>query len=633
MGDLPSAVSGEERAIDAADGWSWGQVAPPRDEGRPVPIVVPWLLVLAPMLIQFQRLYDPPGLRPVLLAVGLTIAAFGLSTGRLATVVGIVAGGLILLPEFGAIDAGKVWVPAAGVLLLLGYALRSAVLPIGWVNARVLRPSLVLLVPAAILLIRGYGLSRPAVFVMAAWLTTIPLMLAQRPVLRLMNRVSVRTRPWTDRLEQLGKGFGRLLALVVLAPAGLLIMLVWVAQRLLRVDPLATVHLPGGNWSPRSSGDPQPQWLFSSGHAVGRKPSGYRARTLAASAIVVVAVATGPALVALSNGSVDLSVAPPAECLGPTNFDAAMHDDPAWPKIACEFDEFASEGRFDAVTTYAMVDYEGDYVNVIDGARETWRQPPCDCERVSIWFFGGSAAFGWWQRDEFSPPSQLAKAAWERGIALDITTIAMPGWVLGQEARAFGQRLSEGQEPPDLAIFYDGGNELNRQYGRNAEGRGADESPTAFAEEEINVLLASGMLPWQEREARSDSIEREGKVGPEELADHAMNRYLRDVDLATRLADSAAVDPVFVWQPLLGSAPARVSDPEAMPHPQVDEWRIIIGRALEQLPEGTVDLSNSLDDADRIVFKDLYHTNEYASAVVGEALFEAIRPRLERAGG
>lgn len=342
-------------------------------------------------------------------------------------------------------------------------------------------------------------------------------------------------------------------------------------------------------------------------------------------------IGIGPALAALSSAGIEIPNPLPFRCKGPTTFDVTMHDDPAWPKIACEIDEFSAQGRFDAVTTYTMADYEGDYVNVTDGERQTWRPPPCDCERISVWFFGGSAAFGWWQRDEFSPPSQLAKAAWQHGIALDITTIAMPGWVLGQEARAFGQRLSEGQEPPGLAIFYDGGNELNRQFNRNMEGRGSDESPTAFSEEEINTLLAAGPLPWQQEKEGSDTLERGDDVGPEDLADHAMNRYLRDVDLAGRLADSAGVEPVFVWQPLLGSAPDRVIDPAAMTPAQTKEWRMIVGRALDRLPVGAVDLSDSLDDADRIVFKDLFHTNEYASAVVGEALFEEIRPQLERA--
>lgn len=593
--------------------------------------MVPWLVVMVPLYVQFGLIYVPSNPRRLYLAVALAVAAIALKFGKLGAVVAAVGGVAILAREFPLEDAVRVWALGFGALMLVSYATRAAAMPFRRIDPRLLRPGLALLVPAAWMLLRQRGLDRPSVFVANAWiLSLIPLTFA-RDTLAVLDRLKRRMSPLQDRLESAGAFLGRILAAVAMIPPGVVVVAAWLFQRVLRLDPLASRTASDSAWAPRSGADPRPQQLFSSATFTGRIPAGQRIRSVAVGTLAVLAIGVPVTLRSLDAAGVEAPSNPLAgepECLGPGLFDAVMHDDPGWPLIACEFDEYSAEGRFDAVTTYSMADYDGEYINVLDGARKTWRAPECDCPRISIWFFGGSAAFGWWQRDEFSPPSELAKAAWEAGIALDITTYAAPGWVLGQEVREFGERLVN-QDAPDMALFYDGGNDLNRQYARNIEGRGADESQTSFTEEEINLLLSEGPLPWNQPREPADNIERGPEVSPTELADHAMNRYLRDVDLATLLAASADVETVFIWQPLLGSAPESVIDPNAMPPEDVAEWRIIIEAALERLPPDAIDLSDSLDDADRLVFKDLFHTNEYASKVIGEDLFDALRPRLE----
>ncbi len=524
---------GDDSAGDVGGG-EWRQVPPARKDPTPVPVLVPWLVVMVPMYVQFGKLYDPSTTRRLLLAAAVGVVAAGLAIGPLAIVPALALGTAILVPEFGLESAVRVGLPAFGALLLISFATGAATIPRRLVDPRLLRPSLVLLVPAGFLLLRDPGLGRPTVFVAVAWLSTLLPLALPRHTLAVLDRIGNRTGPITDRIESVGAALGRVLAAVVMVPVGVLVTLLWACQRILRVDPLAVTTLRRANWAIRSGQDPRPQRLFSSAPFTGQPGAGYRIRSFASGALVVAVVAFPVTFAATRATGVPLPESIPipilAECIGPTTFDAVMFDDPAWPGIACEFDDFSSDGRFDAVTTYTMNDYHGDHVDVTDGARRTWQAPECECDRISVWFLGGSGAFGWWQRDDFSPPSALAKAAWERGIALDITTYAMPGWVLGQESRRFGELLTT-QDAPDVAIFYDGGNELNRQYDRNFNGRGADESATAFVEEDLNTLMSEGPFPWDQRRQPTDNIERGPKVGPVELADHAMNRYLRDVEL------------------------------------------------------------------------------------------------------
>jgi hypothetical protein len=350
--------------------------------------------------------------------------------------------------------------------------------------------------------------------------------------------------------------------------------------------------------------------------------------TVGGVAVLVASLVLGPAQLLTSvdeglDGRLPLVDAPCS-----TGPDPAMEQDPGWPDVLCDTSDFAVNGRFSAVTTYSIADFESDTVNVTDGIRQTWRAPACDCRRVRMWLLGGSAAFGWWQSDDVTIASQLARTAWERGIALDIDVYANPGWVLGQEHRLFTE-LSATREPPDVAVFYDGGNELQRQRFRNEAGRGADESPTSYAEDDIDRLLRQGPFPWNPEELNErGSAPKSGQLPPAQTAEHAMNRYLKDLKLARRSADAVGVEPVFVWQPLLVTAGRAAGNPGALPDQDWALYEAMLDAALPMLPDNVLDMSDSLDDVGHPLFKDLFHHNAEAAGIIADDLFEYLQPQL-----
>ena len=108
--------------------------------------------------------------------------------------------------------------------------------------------------------------------------------------------------------------------------------------------------------------------------------------------------------------------------------DPVMDGQPGWPELACLNRQFIERPVFDVSTTFIYPEFTSDYLNEKDGARGGWTPPACTCRRLRVWWFGGSAAWGAFQRDEFTIPSQLAKIAHEQGVTLDITNYAMPAW-------------------------------------------------------------------------------------------------------------------------------------------------------------------------------------------------------------
>ncbi|MCZ7629287.1 MAG: hypothetical protein M5U19_09565 [Microthrixaceae bacterium] len=178
-------------------------------------------------------------------------------------------------------------------------------------------------------------------------------------------------------------------------------------------------------------------------------------------------------------------------------------------------------------------------------------------------------------------------------------------------------------------MFYDGGNELERQRFRNDEGRGADESPTSYAEDEVDLLLSEGPFPWYAGELLDGGGSNRGSRLPGgQVARHAMNRYLRDLELARRSAASVGVEPVFVWQPLLVSAGPQAGNPGALTDEQWRFWEEMLDEARPMIPDDVVDLADVLDGFEEPVFKDLFHHNVEGSAVIAAALLDELRPTL-----
>lgn len=524
-------------------------------------------------------------------------------------------------------------VPAAIWCIASGTVLR----PYGWLPPRAaLKPMVVPLAFEALALFVGPWYQAALALVAASLALGLVALAAPGRVERHVLRFEERSGPLRRSigrvgagLETVGRWLGEAVGAVVMVPVGVAFAVVWAVHRLLGHDPMAAGAHGGSAWVPRVTADNAHRRLYGTAEVPIELSTSQRRRRAAATSVLAVSflavglVVLQPEIDAPWGGG---DRAAPSECA--VVADEAMDGDVGWPAIVCETDEFTSAAQYDPVTTYSYSDYDGDHLEVRDGVRTTWRAPACDCRRVRIWLFGGSGAWGFWQSTDQTWASQLAQRAWRDGIVLDIENRALPGWGIGQESRLFQALLAE-EEPPDLAVFYDGGNDLDMQRARIAMGRGADESEATFWEEHLNSLLHDGPERFDPAVlAPVEGIDRADRVSPREAGRHAMARYLRTKQAIERTAAVNGVEPIFVWQPLLASSPRATGTANALEPAALPVWTELLAGALPRLPEDVVDLSRLFEDERRVIFKDNYHHNAAAAGAIADALYTQLEPML-----
>ena len=581
----------------------WAQVPDGPLPRRPSVLAV-WALTVVPLTVALAQL-DVAAWRLVLLAVvGLTglLAVAQLWRWRPAAVAAGLVAGAALAAAVG-VRAAAVAVASAVVWWLLLRAFRRTAdrLP-----ERALRPAVVPMLAADVLLLAGGRVRLAAVAVALAAAACAVGRRWPGP----MGKVA-------DLGARGGHWLGTGLAAVAMVPAALVVLVMSVLYRLVRFDPLRpnrTDRTVGPRWRRRSGAGSDVE------ERVGR---GARRRRSFAGALGVLAVVAG---------CLALLVRPPGAPL------SAAFTDPSWPDVWAQQQKFNSNPEFNPTTLFSLKDFSSPHVNQVDGRRRVWQPPPCDCPRRTVWWFGGSAAWGFYLSDEQSVPSQLAKAAWSQGVALEITNFALPGYSLSQEMQLFAQ-LAETEPPPDLAVFYDGANELFLQVDRNNHGQGTDESPVTYADRQFQTVTRA--LSWPQRlwgfatpGSTAPASARDPLLDAPEVAGHAMARYRRQVALVDAVAAANKIPVLFVWQPTMSTAPAAAADEWRPMAPADAEWhRRLSAAGRAGLPDQVLDLSDVFDTATRPVFPDWAHTNAAGATTVAAALVGPVTaPRSPPAG-
>jgi hypothetical protein len=287
-------------------------------------------------------------------------------------------------------------------------------------------------------------------------------------------------------------------------------------------------------------------------------------------------------------------------------------------------------------------EFDGEFVNIEGWARASYESPEAGDDAPVVWMFGGSTTWGEGQRDEYTIPSYLARIAEAEGEPIVVENYGQRGWTHFQEMILFEQLLAAGPAP-DVAVFYDGTNEINaqslsvkgvpshtfvEQYAELISGGVAEEFTAppvepgpatrawrAYVEGSAIQRLVRTVDDWTSPSvgastgARTQDAGGDIYVATPEDAEAAVEVYERGRAMTLHLAERAGVEPLFVWQPLLGGA---VED-----------------RAEELVSSPTVNLGDALDEHPE-VFVDGAHTNERGAELVAERLWRELAPKLGR---
>lgn len=312
-------------------------------------------------------------------------------------------------------------------------------------------------------------------------------------------------------------------------------------------------------------------------------------------------------------------------------------------------------GGYWPYTEYRPNDFHSPYLNLRGWVRTSW-EPPGDPSRMpTVWMFGGSTTWGEGQRDGHTIASEIARIAAAQGMPLRISNFGERGWTSFQEMVLYEQRLSL-QADPDVALFYDGANEVTTQSLLN-EAVPSHTLVYAYAKKLFGQTVATQFVepaatpsPWSDlwgaysehsaihklvhlfRSERADAAPSPPTTttplppgltaGQEANNDGNVSNYHTTVQdgidagrvyergkqLILLLSREHHVRPYLFWQPVKDAgAPEQA--------------------ARAELTAPTINISDALD-GHTDTYIDAVHTNEVGARIVAERIWRSIEPGI-----
>lgn len=271
-------------------------------------------------------------------------------------------------------------------------------------------------------------------------------------------------------------------------------------------------------------------------------------------------------------------------------------------------------------------DHDGRFITIDGWTRSSYQSSGPD-RGPTLALFGGSAMFGEGQRDEHTIASELARLAEAEGLALHVVNYGQRAWTSWQEALLF-EDVTATTDPPDLALFYDGANDVTTQLQSVTAGH-----PTHYDVEAVRARLestppvASEVWDWYTShsallkvarrirgQGRADRLAPPNPVTsddpPGEIASRTLTVYERARELILDVGRRRDIEVDFFWQPLL-------------------EWREnpAYAATTRRLTPPTIDLSDALVDHPE-VYLDSIHTNEEGARRVAVRMWETLEPQV-----
>lgn len=286
-------------------------------------------------------------------------------------------------------------------------------------------------------------------------------------------------------------------------------------------------------------------------------------------------------------------------------------------QLKTEQDAIAGALVPDDVTGFRTPDVDGRYTHVADGERRSLEPPLCACEPMTVWMFGGSAAFGLGQRDEHTVASELVRIAEVDGVSLEIRNFGVPGWTRVQEVSELERRLASEPEPPDIVLFYDGFNDvLGAIISAAVHGIRPDE-PSLMDTDDIITFTQQGLDPAS-------------VATPEQMADVIAQRIATQRQRVASMTAGTDLRVVEIFQPDAFASDLQFAAVEQL-YPMLDDSarryaaKSLAAAALALQP-GQADLRELFDDERSPVFSNLVHTNEHGARVTAAAVWPLLVP-------
>lgn len=415
---------------------------------------------------------------------------------------------------------------------------------------------------------------------------------------------------------------------LIITPAGLL-------ARLFRVDTLRPTSGADG-WQRRSlehRSRPRKGFTDERSTLAPESRSDRRWRTIRVVAAVLLVEALGVGIFVVIERRAD-----PVEefqgVSGPGPRDsAALRELPYVDELEAQLGQAAGGGVYTPTQDSSLRDFESRYVNVQNRMRRSY-ETPLPGEPLDVWFFGGSAMFGFdGQRDGHTIPSEVVRLGEADGRPIRARNYGGPGMTNYQETQLFAQLLVAG-ERPDLVVFYDGTNDIALQLQNALAHRDVAGEPGQLQSDLIRGAMVAAGISGSEAPpsplVSANAPVPAGHVPLDRLVEDVVNVYRQGIELSIGLGSAYGVPVVHYWQPdLLTRSPLDPDERDLLSIQGMDEliyqsMRAFWARVRAALPEGVVDISGAFDQLDVPVLTDIVHVNEDGARAVAAAMYPSI---------
>ena len=237
---------------------------------------------------------------------------------------------------------------------------------------------------------------------------------------------------------------------------------------------------------------------------------------------------------------------------------ADMHEDWARDlrKHEIEVSTNTYYAKYEPYITYRHKPYTSTYLNINeDGLRYTWN----DCAKenaTKIFFFGGSAIWGYGSRDNYTIPSIVTKKLCEKGYNIHTTNFGELGRVNTDEMIDYFIQLRDNK--PDIVIFYDGFNDIYSAYNGNVcipmgshnrefefNKRGTIDIVEYLKTTMIGLTIVKIMTP--------------PKTYHPELIDDAVECYKNNIRIIDTVNKEYNIKGFYLWQPSMSAYTSKIN--------------------------------------------------------------------------
>lgn len=287
-----------------------------------------------------------------------------------------------------------------------------------------------------------------------------------------------------------------------------------------------------------------------------------------------------------------------------------------------------------------------------DGFRPTPDFSTDDTAALTVHMYGASTMVGWGTPDDATIPAVIARNLRDLGYNVVVRNYGQWSYVAKQEALLFSLNTASGQQP-DLAVFYDGCNELigppqDLELGPIFSSR-AQREHALLSYERRHAMVKEWLLNAAKWSSLMQLVASNQTWEPpegfiEQQTNRIMTEYSEAMKLSQAVADANGITALYFWQPIayhkntLSESEKGVLDLSDDPERggTAGFWRDYmrsVDAALDKQfsdQDNYHDISDTYAESTESLFMDLCHTNPHGYAMVAERMLPYITTALDQ---